>query len=77
MQVIARMGKWNLQAMAKSYLMFFKPCGLLAAAGWPGATSDDYNQFWHPRFCVSVPQQLVELLFPFLQKLQEVRYTHC
>jgi hypothetical protein len=73
MQVIARMGKWNMQAMAKSYLLYFKPCGLLAAAGWHGASSNDYNQFWHPRFCVCVPQKLVDLLFPFLQNLKEVR----
>lgn len=67
------MGKWNLQAMAKSYLLYFKPCGLLAAAGWPGSSSNDYDQFWHTRFCVCVPQKLVDLLFPFLQNLKEVR----
>ncbi|CAL8471208.1 g10750 [Coccomyxa elongata] len=70
-KVIGRMGKWNLQAMSKSYLLYFKPCGLLAAAGWPGASSNDYHQFWHPRFCVCVPQKLVDLLFPFLQNLKE------
>ena len=62
-----------MQAMAKSYLLYFKPCGLLAAAGWHGASSNDYNQFWHPRFCVCVPQKLVDLLFPFLHNLKEVR----
>ncbi|KAK9901133.1 hypothetical protein WJX75_009650 [Coccomyxa subellipsoidea] len=25
-KVIARMGKWNMQAMAKSYFLYFKPC---------------------------------------------------
>lgn len=29
-QVIARMGKWCYQAMSKSYLLCFKPVGLLA-----------------------------------------------
>ena len=66
------MGKWNYEAMNKSYLMYFKPVGLLAAAGWPGAANNDYEQFWHPRFCVSVPQELVDLLFPFLQSLKQV-----
>ncbi|CAL8471742.1 g11284 [Coccomyxa elongata] len=70
-KVIARMGKWNYEAMNKSYLMYFKPVGLLAAAGWPGAAHNDYHQFWHPRFCVDVPEQLVEVLFPFLRTLKK------
>lgn len=66
------MGKWNYEAMTKSYLMYFKPVGLLAAAGWPGSSTNDYDQFWHPRFMVAVPDQLVKMLFPFLEKLEEV-----
>ncbi len=69
------MGKWNYEAMAKSYLMYFKPVGLLACAGWPGAAQNDYNQFWAERFCVAVPQALVDLLFPFLPAVQAVRST--
>ena len=61
------MGKWSYEVMAKSYLMYFKPVGLLASAGWPGAAQNDYNQFW------AVPQELVDLLFPFLPALQKVR----
>ncbi|KAK9916158.1 hypothetical protein WJX75_009514 [Coccomyxa subellipsoidea] len=70
-KVIARMGKWNYEALSKSYLMYFKPQGLLAAGGWPGAAQNDYDQFWHPRFCVSVPRELVDLLFPFLRNLEQ------
>ncbi len=35
--VIARFGKWIRTAMLKSYLLVFKPCGLLALGGWPHA----------------------------------------
>lgn len=66
------MGKWSYEAMSKSYLMYFKPVGLLAAAGWPGAVNNDYDQFWHPRFYVSVPKELVHRLFPFLPGLEQV-----
>jgi hypothetical protein len=31
------MGRWLHQAMFKSCLLFFRPEGLLAAGGWPGA----------------------------------------
>jgi hypothetical protein len=71
------MGKWNYEAMTKSYLMYFKPAGLLGSAGWPGAATNDYEQYWHPRFCVQVPQGLVDLLFPFLPKLRQVRAQSC
>ena len=68
------MGKWAYKAMSKSYLTYFKPSGLLGAAAWPGAAQNDYRQFWHPRFCVEVPEALIELLFPQLKLLREVCY---
>lgn len=37
MQTIARFGKWLKTAMLKSYLLIFKPDGLLALADWEGA----------------------------------------
>ena len=58
--------------MSKSYLLCFKPVGLLAAGGWPGVAQNDYDQFWHERFCVAVPAELVNHLFPFLSKVEEV-----
>jgi Centromere DNA-binding protein complex CBF3 subunit, domain 2 len=33
--VIERFGKWIRTAMLKSYLLVFKPCGLLAMGDWP------------------------------------------
>lgn len=66
------MGKWAYEAMSKSYLTYFKPSGLLGAAAWPGAAQNDYHQFWHPRFCVEVPEALIQLLFPQLDLLKEV-----
>lgn len=76
-QVIARMGKWCYQVMSKSYLLCFKPVGLLAAGGWPGVAQNDYDQFWHERFCVPVPAELVEYLFPFLSDLEKVNILTC
>jgi hypothetical protein len=48
MQVIARFGKWLYAAMYKSYLMFFKPEGLLAMGNWPRAAQKDFQTYWHP-----------------------------
>lgn len=76
LQVIARMGKWCYQAMSKSYLLCFKPVGLLAAGGWPGVAQNDYDQFWHERFCVAVPAELVDYIFPCLTKLEKVCTAH-
>ena len=62
--------------MSKSYLLCFKPVGLLAAGGWPGVAQNDYDQFWHERFCVAVPAELVEYLFPCLPALEKVCTMH-
>ena len=72
-QVIARMGRWNqaAAAMFQSYLMFFKPEGLLASGSWPGALEKDFGMFWAPRFCVEVPRSLIEYLFPWLVSLEQ------
>ena len=48
-----------------------RPVSLLAAAGWPGAASNELNMFWHERFMIPVPNELVVLLFPFLQNLEK------
>ena len=72
MQVISRMGHWVYQALYRSYLLFFKPAGLLAAGDWPGAATNDYSLFWHERFLMTVPEELVNLLFPFLVRLDKV-----
>ena len=72
LQVIKRMGHWIYDAMVKSYLTFFKPAGLLAAGEWPGAAKNDYGQFFHERFMMTVPEELVEYLFPHLPELKRV-----
>ena len=55
------MGKWSYHVMCKSYLLYFKPIGLLAAGGWPGVAQNDYSQFWHEHFCMAVPAELVDV----------------
>ena len=75
-QVIARMGKWSCSAMKKSYLLNCKPQGLLAIAGWPHAAGNVKYQFFHERFCMTVPNTLVELLvFPFIRYLEQVKFS--
>ncbi|KAK9829977.1 hypothetical protein WJX72_008999 [[Myrmecia] bisecta] len=70
--VIGRTGKWMYQAMYKSYLMFFKPEGLLGVGEWPGAAQKDFTQFWRPEFLLEVPDDLIYVVFPHLRRLEEV-----
>lgn len=55
-------------ALTISYLRFFKPEGLLAAAGWPRGRLDG---FFSERFCLEVPEELVLVVHPFLTSLRE------
>lgn len=48
--LIARMGRWLRTALNLCYLRFFKPQGLLAAAGWP---QDQMDAFFAERFCLT------------------------
>lgn len=67
------MGKWSDSALNKSYLLSYKPQGLLAIAGWPHAADDVKDQYFHERFCMTVPNSLVELVvFPFIKDLEQV-----
>ena len=67
-QLIARMGRWLRNALTLSYLKFFKPSGLLAAAGWD---KDRNDGFFSERFCIAVPDELVAFAFPGLAALEE------
>lgn len=58
--------------MTKSYLEFFKATGLMGARGWPGAATNELHMFWHERFMVPTPPELVVLLYPFLPKLGQI-----
>lgn len=71
LQTIGRMGRWLHQALTKSYLLFYRPEGLLAAGGWPGAASKDFSQFWAPRFCVEIDPIFISIVFPFFDEFQQ------
>lgn len=49
----------------------FTPEALLALAFWPGAAQKDFAGYWAKRFHVSVPSELVYLLMPGLDRLEE------
>jgi hypothetical protein len=68
-QVIQRLGRWQLNALQKSYLRFFKPDGLLVVGGWKEAAQKQFDMFWSERFCLDIPSELVEAVFPFLPTL--------
>ena len=57
--------------MYKSYLEFFKAAGLMAAAGWEGASTNEFRMFFAERFFIVVPEELEVLVFPFLPELQK------
>lgn len=70
-QVIRRSGKWLYDSLIRSYLEFFKAVGLLGCGGWPGAATNELHMFWHERFMIPCPKELIVLLFPFLPKLEK------
>jgi hypothetical protein len=57
--------------MYNAYLLWFKPEGLLALAGYPRAATKDYSTFYHPRFVMGVPQELENLVMPMLPQLEQ------
>jgi hypothetical protein len=61
--------------MYQSYLKFYKIEGLLAMGGWPNAAQKDLTTFWHERFHAPVSEELITLVFPFLQGLEEIVAT--
>ena len=69
-QVIRRSGKWLYDSMSRSYLEFFKAVGLIGARGWPGAATNELHMFWHERFMIPTPPELIVLLFPFWPNLE-------
>ena len=58
-------------AMYKNYLAFFDALALLSLGDWPEGESGNKGMFWHPRFHMSVSDDLVHLLFPFLRALEK------
>ena len=55
-------------ALTLAYLRFFKPEGLMVAGGW-GA--NQLSGFFAERFCIEVPDTLVNTLLPCLATLRE------
>lgn len=73
LQLIARLGRWLRTALNMCYLRFFKPEGLLAAAGWP---REQLSGFFDERFCQEVPPELVAALLP-VEKVQAMVSMPC
>jgi hypothetical protein len=65
------MGKWVYQAMYKAYLLFFKTEGILGMGGWPNAAQGETQMYWHERFMVQVPVELLHHVMPFVKGLKE------
>lgn len=72
-QVIQRIGHWLLDAFGTSYIVpGFTPEALLALGFWPGAAQKDFSGYWAERFHAAVPEELVYMLMPGLQHLEQV-----
>jgi hypothetical protein len=72
LQVIQRIGHWLLDSFGTAYIVpGFTPEALLALGFWPGAAQKDFTGYWAERFHVSVPSELVYLLMPGLDRLEE------
>ena len=56
-----------------------KPRELMAAGGWLNGTAaeDAYTRFWNERFLVTVPEELVAIVFPHLAQLEQVSVPCC
>jgi hypothetical protein len=68
MQLIARLGRWLRTALNICCLRFFKPGGLLAAAGWP---KDNISVSFSERIWLDVAAELVAALLP-VEKVQSM-----
>lgn len=71
-QAIQRIGHWLLDSFGTAYIVpSFNPEALLALGFWPGAAQKDFRGYWAERFQVAVPEELIKLLMPGLDRLQE------
>ena len=76
LQAIMRLGQWLKTAVTKSYLRFYKVEALLCAAGWTRAdTIKQFDCFFQLRFLIEVSEEIINELFPHIQRLKEVRVT--
>lgn len=72
LQAIQRIGHWLLDSYGTAYIIpNFGPEALLSLGFWPGAAQKDFTGFWAERFQVAVPEELIQLLMPGLNRLQQ------
>lgn len=64
--------------VAQHRLTVFKRCGCLSAFATthcnripPPVLQKEFDMYWHPRFTLVVPRDLVDHFFPFLSQLEE------
>jgi hypothetical protein len=75
LQLLAWLGRWLQTALNMCYLRFFKPEGLLAAAGWD---KDKLDAFFAEHFCLSEDvAALVAQLLPVELAQSIVRVLSC
>lgn len=68
LQLIARLGRWLRTALNMSYLRFFKPKGLLAAAGFD---QDQPFGVFAEHWCQPVLRVLYYKVYPFLEDFRK------
>eukprot|EP00967_Tisochrysis_lutea_P047341 scaffold57646_cov16-Tisochrysis_lutea.AAC.1 len=83
--VIARMGRWNIDIQHSNYVTDTPVQGLLAAGGFtlqsdgvlhnyalpPNCTGDHDKVYFHERFTITVPEELIYIVFSFLPRFKE------
>jgi hypothetical protein len=58
--------------MLTNYLLTgLKPDALLGMALWPGAAEKNFKMYWAERFLVAVPMELIQLLVPYEDGLEQ------
>lgn len=81
LQEIARLGFWSLNTLQSCYILTgLKPRPLAAMGMWDGIETGEYTRsFWAERFHISVPDELRDLLFPWVCELNmehQHKYRH-
>lgn len=72
LQAIQRIGHWLLDSYGTAYIIpNFTPEALLSLGFWPGAAQKDFTSYYAERFQPAVPDALIELLMPGLDRLQK------
>ena len=67
------MGHWLIDQMHRVYISFFSITGMLAAGGYPGVATNEFDQYCHSRFTIVVPKDLIDHLMPCINGLKQVQ----